>query len=62
MKCETCGETAMRHGTKGRAYCWAHDAEAFKQVKRESTSKSALKDALADEWMRQKWQEREMLG
>lgn len=33
MKCTECGNTAMRLGTKGRAYCSAHEDNAWSQVR-----------------------------
>jgi hypothetical protein len=39
MKCERCDKPAMRVGTKHRGYCFAHDAEAFEQMKKDAKRK-----------------------
>lgn len=48
MTCQLCTATAMRQGTKGRAYCWAHESHAWEEVKKESRMKSAASDDISE--------------
>jgi hypothetical protein len=60
--CTECGKPAMRQGTKGRFYCFAHDSNAFDQARLESRRMSVVKDAMAEQWMKDKFLERQERG
>jgi hypothetical protein len=62
MNCTICGKTAMRHGTKGRAYCFKHDEHAHAQMRLESRQKSVEADARSDRHKIEWQQERRELG
>jgi hypothetical protein len=58
MTCSLCDRPAMRQGTKGRAYCFAHEAEAFAQVGQENRRFSIKRDLesaeIRLEWRRER--------
>ena len=60
MTCSLCDRPAMRQGTKGRYYCFAHEAEAFAQARQESHSRSRLLDVLSDEHRQEYRRERRL--
>lgn len=49
MKCEICGKTAHRHGTKGRSYCFEHERHAWEQVARTAKHKDAQNAIIGEE-------------
>jgi hypothetical protein len=53
-----CNATAMRQGTKGRAYCFAHESHAWDEAKKESRLKSAACDDISEDVRMANYQER----
>jgi hypothetical protein len=44
MRCTECNSIALRLGTRGRAYCGAHENKAWEQAKEDGAHKSRMAD------------------